>query len=116
MRGGRPADAVLEALDALLVVLRDCTKRNQVSTRRAQTIRRLRSHGRSYHEILGRVSETATLGITRESLDGLIQANDRMQQAEVLALRDEGIEVADIAALCGITPQRATALLAPPAG
>lgn len=113
MRVGRPADDVLVALDALLVVLRESTKRNQVATSRAQAIRRLRSHGRSYSEILGRITGSSTLGITRENVDCLIQASDRLQHAAVLALRDEGIAVADIAALCGITRQRATAILAP---
>ena len=116
MRGKRPADDVLEAVEALLFVLRESTKRIQVATSRAQTIRRLRSHGRSYHEILGRVSGTATQGITRDDADRLIRANDRLQQAEVIALRDEGVPVAEIAALCGITHQRAIAFLAPPVG
>ena len=109
----RPADDVLEALDALLIVLRESTQRNQVSTRRAQTIRRLRSHGRSFHEILGRVSGTSTRGVTRQNVDCLIQASDRLQRAEVLALQEEGMAVADIAAACGITRERATVLLAP---
>jgi DNA-directed RNA polymerase specialized sigma24 family protein len=113
VKAARPADDVLEALDALLVVLRESTQRNQVATRRAQTIRRLRSHGRSYHEILGRVSGTSTLGITRQNVDCLSRANDRLQRAEVLALHGEDVAVADIAALCGITTQHVTVLVAP---
>ncbi len=112
MKVTRPADDVLEALDALLVVLRESTQRNHVATRRAQTIRRLRSHGRSYHEILGRVSGTSTRGITRQNVDCLIRASDRLQRAEVLALHEEGVAVADIAVVCGITHERATVLLA----
>ena len=113
MRATRKADNVLEALDALLVVLRESTQRNSVATRRARTIRRLRSHGRSYSEILDQASGKSTLGITRQNVDCLIRASDRLQRAEVLALHEEGVAVADIAAVCGITHERATVLLAP---
>ena len=113
MKATRPGDGVLEALDALLVVLRESTQRNLVATRRAQTIRRLRSHGRSYHEILGRVSGASTLGITQQNVDCLSRANDRLKRAEVLALHEEDVPVVDIAALCGITREHVTVLLAP---
>jgi hypothetical protein len=105
-------DEVLDALDSLLVVLLDSTQRNRVATRRAQTIRRLRSHGRSYSEILGRVAGSLTIGITRRNVDCLIRASDRLHRAEVRALRDEGVALADIARLCGVTERRASALLA----
>lgn len=104
-------DDVLEALDALLAVLRDSTKRNQDATRRAQTIRRLRSHGRSYREILGRTERALILQITRENLDGLLQASSRLRRAEAKALYEEGMTMEEIAALFGVTRQRVSVLL-----
>ena len=104
-------DEVLEALDALLVVLRESTQRNQVATRRSQTIRRLRSHGRGYREILGRVEGALGLGITRENVDRVLKANDRLSRAEVRALHGEGMKVEEIAALCGVARQRVSRLL-----
>ena len=112
MKASRKPDDVLLAIDALLVVLRESTQRNQVTLRRAQTVRRLRSHGRTYEEILRRVSGASTQGVSRPNLDGLIRASDRLQKAEAIALQDEGVAVADIAVLCGITSERTVELLA----
>jgi DNA-directed RNA polymerase specialized sigma24 family protein len=106
-----PGDDVLEALDALLVVLRDSTRRNQDATRRAQTIRRLRSHGRTYREILGRSERALILQITRENLDGLLQASSRLRRAEARALYAEGMTMEQIAELFGVTRQRVSVLL-----
>jgi DNA-directed RNA polymerase specialized sigma24 family protein len=107
----RQSDDVLEALDALLAVLRDSTRRNQVATRRAQTIRRLRSHGRSYREILGRDERALILQVTRENLDGLLQASSRLRRAEARALYAEGMTMEEIAELFGVTRQRVSVLL-----
>jgi transcriptional regulator with XRE-family HTH domain len=107
----RQSDDVLEALDALLAVLRDSTRRNQVATRRAQTIRRLRSHGRSYREILGRDERALIQQVTRENLDGLLQAGGRLRRAEARALYAEGMTMEEIAALFGVTRQRVSVLL-----
>jgi hypothetical protein len=105
------SDEVLEALDALLAVLRDSTRRNQDATRRAQTIRRLRSHGRSYREILSRAERALILQITRENLDGLLQASSRLRRAETRALYAEGMTMEEIASLFGVTRQRVSVLL-----
>jgi DNA-directed RNA polymerase specialized sigma24 family protein len=104
-------DDVLEALDALLVVLRDSTRRNQDATRRAQTIRRLRSRGRSYREILGSAERALILQITRENLDGLLQASSRLRRAEARALYAEGMTMEQIAEVFGVTRQRVSVLL-----
>jgi Homeodomain-like domain-containing protein len=104
-------DDVLEALDGLLVVLRDSTRRNQDATRRAQTIRRLRSRGRSYREILGSAERALILQITRENLDGLLQASSRLRRAEARALYAEGMTMEEIAEVFGVTRQRVSVLL-----
>lgn len=108
----RHADELLDALDALLAALHDSRQRNRVAISRAQTIRRLRSHGRSYREILERVAGAVELGTTGQSVDRLVEATARLQRAEVRALHGEGMAVPDIAVLCGIPAERATKLLA----
>jgi hypothetical protein len=107
----RESDDVLEALDALLVVLRDSTGRNQDATRRAQAIRRLRDRGRSYREILGRDERALILQVTRENVDGLLQASSRLRRAEARALYAEGMTMEQIAELFGVTRQRVSVLL-----
>jgi DNA-directed RNA polymerase specialized sigma24 family protein len=107
----KQTDEVLEALDALLVALRESTQRNQVAIRRAQTIRRLRSHGRSYREILRRVEGALNLGIRVENVDEVLEANSRLQGAEVRAVHGEGMSIEEIALLSGITPDRVADLL-----
>lgn len=105
------SDDVLEALDALLGVLQASTRRNRDATRRAQTIRRLRSHGRSYREILSREERALIEQITRENLDGLLHATSRLRRAEARALHAEGMTMEEIAVLFGVTRQRVSVLL-----
>ena len=107
-----PTDDVLDALDALLVVLRDSSERNQVETRRAQTVRRLRSHGRTYGEILGRVTGSLSRGVTREGVNALVGATERLRVAEVKALGREGVGRDEIAVLCGMRPPDVESILA----
>ena len=107
----RETDDVLLALDGLLAVLHESTRRNQDATRRAQAIRRLRSHGRSYREILGRDERALILQVTRENVDGLLQASSRLRRAEARALYAEGMTMEEIAALFGVTRQRVSVLL-----
>jgi len=109
-------DQVLEALDDLLVVLGEASQRNQVATRRARTIRRLRSHGRSYSEILRRVEGALNLGITTENVERLLEANLRLQAAEIAALSGEGLNDEEIATLLGITRKEVCETLRNPSG
>jgi len=102
---------VLEALDALLVALRESSERNEVERRRAQTVRRLRSHSRTYSEILGRVAGSSTRGVTRESAKALVGATERLHVAEVRALNREGMGSDDIAVLCGLRPHDVATIL-----
>ena len=107
----RQNDDVLRALDALTAVLHDSTRRNLDVTRQAQTIRRLRTRGRSYREILGRDERALILQVTRENVDGLLQASSRLRRAETRALYGEGMTMEEIAALFGVTRQRVSVLL-----
>ena len=79
-------------------------------------MRRLRSHGRSYSEILRRVEGASNLGISVESTDRLLEANGRLQDAEIRALHAEGLGAEEIAALLGITEKRVSESLLNRAG
>jgi hypothetical protein len=106
-----PRDEVLEAVDSLLVVLRENSQRNQAATRHAQTIRRLRSHGRRYSEILGSNPVAADLRVTLESVEATVHACERLGRAEVRALHDEGLGTDRISVLCGLTQQQVEAVI-----
>ena len=108
--GKRPRDEVLEAIDALLSVLSEGSRRNQAVTRWAQTVRRLRSHGRSYADILGRNPASPSHRITRQDVEATIQASEGMDRAEVRALRSEGLDMDRIATLCGMSRTRVEVL------
>lgn len=108
--GPRPPDEVLEAIDSLLSVLSEASVRHQAATRRARTIRRLRSHGRSYAEILERNAGSPAHRITRHDLEATVRASESMDRAEVRALQAEGLDVDRIAVLCGMTIERVEVL------
>ena len=97
-------DEVLEAVDSLLDALRETSKRSQAAARHAQRIRRLRSHGRSYTDILGHGPTTSTPRVRQRDLEAAVEASQRLERAEVRALRSEGLASDRIADLCGMTP------------
>jgi predicted XRE-type DNA-binding protein len=102
-------DEVLDALDALLAVLRESAARNKLATRQAQTIRRLRSGGQTYREIFARDERSLIEQSTRHNL--LLRASARLRRAEAHALHAEGMTMDKIAALFGVTRQRVSVLL-----
>lgn len=108
---GGPHDQLLEALDELLVVLRDSTKRNQLAIRQAEAIRKLHRGGQTYGEIFGRDERSTIRQVTRDNVDQLVQASAKLRWAEVKALHDEGLTMDRIAVLFGLTRQRISSLL-----
>ncbi|MFP5318821.1 MAG: hypothetical protein ACLGI2_11100 [Acidimicrobiia bacterium] len=97
-------DEVLDAIDALLVALRESAVHNRNAARRAQTIRRVRSHGRRYTEILERTAASASHRLTSQAAMAAVRASERLERAEVQALLAEGLEADRIADICGMTP------------
>jgi ribosomal protein L25 (general stress protein Ctc) len=108
----KPSDEVLDAVDSLLDALRETSKHNQAAARHVQMIRRLRSHGRSYAEIFGRSPTSATHRITSRAMEKAIRASERLDRAEVQALRHEGVGADKIASLCGMTRAEVDVLMA----
>ncbi len=108
-----PIDPVLAALDELATVLRETTERNQAAIRRADAIRRLRERGHRYREIIPMEERPLIVELLTNSLSELSDAGGRFRRAEARALYSEGLTMAEIADLFGITRQRVAALLGP---
>ncbi len=111
MAGSGPHDELVEALDTLLVVLRESAKRTQLAIRQAEAIRRLHLGGRTCREIFDRDERSLIRQVTRDNVDQLVQASARLRWAEAKALHAEGMTMDKIAALFGLTRQRISALL-----
>ena len=111
MTEGKPHDELLDALDALLVVLRDTTKRNQLAIRQAEAICKLHRGGLTYREIFVRDERSLIRQITSDNLDQLVRASARLRWAEARALHAEGLTMDKIAVLFGLTRQRISSLL-----
>ena len=100
-----PHDELLEALDSLLVVLRDSTKRNQLAIRQAEAIRKL--HGRADHRRdFDRDERSLIRQVTRTTSTSWSRPAPRLRWAEAKALHAEGMSMEKIAVLFGLTRQR----------
>ncbi|MGH9892266.1 MAG: helix-turn-helix domain-containing protein [bacterium] len=106
-------DAVLAALDELETVLRETTERNRTALRRADAIRRMRDRGYRYREIVPMEERPLIVKLLTISLSELADASSRFRRAEALALHAEGLTMAEVADLFGVTRQRVAALLRP---
>jgi hypothetical protein len=106
-----PSDAVLAALDNLEVVLRETSERNQTAIRRAEEIRKLRERGHRYSEIVPIEERPLIVELLTQNLNDLSDASSRFRRVEARALYSEGLTMAEIADLFGVTRQRVAALL-----
>jgi hypothetical protein len=106
-----PADDVLAALENLEVVLRETSERNQTAIRRADEIRRLRERGHRYSEIVPIEERPLIVELLTHNLNDLSDASSRFRRVEARALYSEGLTMAEIADLFGVTRQRVAALL-----
>lgn len=104
-------DPVLEALDQLVLALRDNAARIEASVERAQRMRDERVAGRSYRDIETSGDGPLILAMTRDNMSALAEAGSRLRRAEARALHDEGMTMEQIAELFGVTRQRVSALL-----
>jgi hypothetical protein len=106
-----PDDDVLAALEYLEAVLRETTERNRTAISRADEIRRLRERGHRYSEIVPVEERPLIVELLTQSLNDLSDASSRFRRVEARALYSEGLTMAEIAALFGVTRQRVAALL-----
>ncbi|MGH2767041.1 MAG: hypothetical protein ACRDKA_14215 [Actinomycetota bacterium] len=111
MPSPHPNDPVLAALNELVTVLRETTERNRTATRRAEAIRRLRQSGQQYREIVPSEKRPLIVELLTRSLSELSDASSRLRRVEARTLYSEGLTMAEIADLFGVTRQRVAALL-----
>ncbi len=109
-RPDRPDD-VLAALDNLEAVLRGNSERIRTAIRRADEIRRLRERGHRYSEIVPIEERPLIVELITRNLNELSEASSRFRRVEARALYSEGLTMAEIADLFGVTRQRVAALL-----
>jgi len=107
-------DDVICALDHLVVVLQEISRRNEEAVQRALTVRELYAQGLSYRDIATREEHPRIIELTRTNLDALLDAGGRLRRTEARTLHDQGLTMEQIAELHGVTRQRVSALLRSP--
>jgi Sigma-70, region 4 len=104
-------DAFLRALAALEVVLADNAQRASLIRKRITRLRRLRSKGEPYAQIVSKGDEPLIVRLLTESSVALDTCGATVRRAEAHALYAEGLTMEQIAERFGVTRQRVSALL-----
>jgi DNA-directed RNA polymerase sigma subunit (sigma70/sigma32) len=104
-------DEFLEALTALEGVLADHHTRARLIKKRIAQIRRLRSRGASYTEIVSSKDGALIVQLLTESSTALDTCGANVRRAEAHALYAEGLTMEQIAERFGVTRQRISTLL-----
>lgn len=113
--GGAHPDGTLSALDALSSALGDIAEDARILEERLRSLRRERSGGRDWREILGEEESPGTMQVVSRMLATLAKASGTLRKELVDALRREGVSIPAIARLFGVTHQRVSNLLRRPA-
>jgi hypothetical protein len=108
MAGRDPLDKALRDLERALDAN---TERTAQIKRRIAEIRRQRSAGRSYREIVEATEGDLSVQLITETTQTLAEFGARVRRTEALALHDEGMTMEEIAKKFGVTRQRVSALL-----
>src|SRR6476620_6623848 len=103
--GGVAPDPVIDALDELVIALRDNVARAEVAIARAEQMRSEREAGRSYREIEAHGGGPLVGALTRDNLSALLEKGSQLRRAEARALHDEGLTMEQIAEVFGVTRQ-----------
>lgn len=101
------------ALDALVTELENCVRQLEHAHARAAELRRQRSAGRPWLEIVGEEDRPLVVESISTVLASLSGAGSRFRREEALALQAEGVSINRIAAMFGVTRQRISALVRP---
>jgi DNA-directed RNA polymerase specialized sigma24 family protein len=104
-------DAFLEALTALENTLADNQRRTTLIRKRIAQLRRLRSKGASYTEIVSSRDGPLIVQLLTESSTALDTIGANVRRAEARALHAEGLTMEQIAQRFGVTRQRVSTLL-----
>jgi hypothetical protein len=108
MAGSDPFDKALRDLEG---ALDDNARRMAQIKRRIAEIRRQRSAGRSYREIVEGTRGDLSVRLITEATQSLDEVGARVRRTEALALHREGMTMEEIAKKFGVTRQRVSALL-----
>jgi DNA-directed RNA polymerase specialized sigma subunit len=108
MASGDPFDRALSDLERMLSA--NAQRMDQIQRRIAE-IRRQRSAGRSYREIVETTQGDLSVQLITEATQALDEVGARVRRAEALALYREGMTMEQIAEKFGVTRQRVSALL-----
>jgi DNA-directed RNA polymerase specialized sigma subunit len=108
MASGDPFDRALSDLERMLSA--NAQRMAQIKRRIAE-IRRQRSAGRSYREIVETTQGDLSVQLITEATQALDEVGARVRRAEALALYREGMTMEEIADKFGVTRQRVSALL-----
>jgi Homeodomain-like domain len=104
-------DTFLEALTALESTLADNEQRTTLIRRRIAQLRRLRSQGALYADIVPISDGPLIVQLVTQSSTALDSSGASVRRAEAHALYDEGLTMDQIAQRFGVTRQRVSALL-----
>jgi DNA-directed RNA polymerase specialized sigma24 family protein len=104
-------DAFLQALTALENTLADNQRRTTLIKKRIALLRRLRSKGASYAEIVSSRNGPLIVQLLTESSTALDTVGANVRRAEARALHAEGLTMEQIAERFGVTRQRVSILL-----
>lgn len=104
-------DPFLEALTALEDVLADNGRRASLIKKRITQLRRLRSRGAPYAEIVSSTDGPLIVQLLTESSTALDTCGANVRRAEAHALYAEGLTMEQIAERFGVTRQRISTLL-----
>jgi DNA-directed RNA polymerase sigma subunit (sigma70/sigma32) len=104
-------DAFLDALTTLEDVLADNGRRASLIKKRIAQLRRLRSKGASYTELVYGADSPLIVQLLTESSAALDTSGANVRRAEAEALYAEGMTMEQIADRFGVTRQRVSMLL-----
>jgi DNA-directed RNA polymerase specialized sigma24 family protein len=104
-------DPFLEALTALERVLSENDQRAKLIRRRIAQVRRQRSRGAEYSEIVASEDGPLAVQLLTESSTALDISGAQVRRAEAEALYAEGLTMEQIAEVFGVSRQRVSTLL-----
>ena len=104
-------DEFLDALTTLEEALADNGRRTSLIKKRIAQLRRLRSKGASYSELVSGDDGPLIVQLLTESSTALDTSGANVRRAEAQALYDEGMTMEQIADRFGVTRQRISMLL-----
>lgn len=104
-------DPVLNALDEVIIALRENTARNEKVLTRAETLRRRRFADEMWSELVSEEERPLIVELLTQNMQALATAGSRLRRLEAKALHDEGMTMDRIASMFGVTRQRISELL-----